>query len=277
MAIHDWIMLTFIFLQALGLSLAFLHQYSMPDTDALDWKVNVSQSLAKATGPIIHIDLALLLLPLSRSVIWILKIIFGHGMDLRYTAQAHRLFAWSIAALAVLHAVSYWLFMIAVGTDKGWEISRLLRIGFASGVGWTGHTILLIFACNLIMTLLAGRIHWLRRQLNCGSAFWIAIFMLWAVHEAYRPACAVSPERCLSNYAFWPYWVTGATLLLVEKLLLALKAKHTVCDKCQLTYVPLMVDKTSITKVIQNPNQVLEIQMDKQGFISKAAQVRRTH
>jgi NADPH oxidase 2 len=65
-----------------------------------------------------------------------------------------------------------------------------------------------------------------------------------------------TPPFCSQIGVFWKYWLVGGMVYLVERLLREVRGTH----------------KTYISKVIQHPSRVCEIQIRKENFKPKAGQ-----
>ena len=66
-----------------------------------------------------------------------------------------------------------------------------------------------------------------------------------------------SGPACKGTGVFWEFWMYGGFVYLVERILREVRGRH----------------KTYITKVIQHPSKVVEIQMKKEHTNSRAGQV----
>ncbi len=62
---------------------------------------------------------------------------------------------------------------------------------------------------------------------------------------------------CANTGVFWQYWMFGGAVYLVERILRELRGRH----------------KTFISKVIQHPSNVVEIQIKKEHTKTRAGQV----
>jgi NADPH oxidase len=82
-------------------------------------------------------------------------------------------------------------------------------------------------------------------------------FLFWAIHGAF---CMIKPDFapfCSENAVFWKYWLFGASVYLAERIMREVRGRH----------------KTYISKVIQHPSNVVEIQIKKENTKSRAGQV----
>lgn len=84
----------------------------------------------------------------------------------------------------------------------------------------------------------------------------LLFFLLWQFHGAF---CMVTPDRapfCSGTSVFYRYWIVGGMVYLAERLLREVRGRQT----------------TYISKVIQHPSRVCEIQIKKDSCRTKAGQ-----
>ncbi|CCG83664.1 Putative uncharacterized protein [Taphrina deformans PYCC 5710] len=84
----------------------------------------------------------------------------------------------------------------------------------------------------------------------------IIFFMLWQVHGSF---CMITPDRapfCQNTGVFWRFWLVGGFIYLAERIAREVRGRQ----------------RTFITKVIQHPSRVCEIQMRKDSCTTKAGQ-----
>ncbi|MCJ1362841.1 hypothetical protein MMC16_001947 [Acarospora aff. strigata] len=84
----------------------------------------------------------------------------------------------------------------------------------------------------------------------------IVFFLFWSVHGAF---CMIKPDVapfCTGTGAFWQYWMFGGVVYLVERVSREVRGIH----------------KTFISKVIQHPSNVVEIQIKKEHTKTRAGQ-----
>ena len=84
----------------------------------------------------------------------------------------------------------------------------------------------------------------------------VIFFLLWQFHGSF---CMITPDRapfCQETASFWKYWIAGGTIYLLERLAREVRGR-------QVTY---------ISKVIQHPSRVCEIQIKKPNCRTKAGQ-----
>ena len=85
----------------------------------------------------------------------------------------------------------------------------------------------------------------------------IPFFILWAFHGNYCMIPADTAPYCYPDGRFWTYWIGGALVYLAERVMREIRGEH----------------KTYISKVIQHPSKVVEVQMKKEHTPVKAGQV----
>lgn len=133
---------------------------------------------------------------------------------------------------------------------KGWFLAN-----FTTGPGITGYLMLISLMAIVFTALEKPR----RRNFE---RFWythhlfLLFFILWQFHGAF---CMIPNDRapfCSKNAVFYRYWLFGALIYLTERLLREFRGRQT----------------TYISKVIQHPSRVCEIQIKKEHCISKAGQ-----
>jgi hypothetical protein len=84
----------------------------------------------------------------------------------------------------------------------------------------------------------------------------IVFFMFWSIHGEF---CMIRPDNnsCSGTGVFWQYWTWGGSVYLIERILREYRGRQ----------------RTFITKVIEHPSNVVEIQMKKDSIKTKAGQV----
>ena len=86
----------------------------------------------------------------------------------------------------------------------------------------------------------------------------LIFFFFWSFHGAF---CMIKPDRepvCDGIGVFWKFWMAGGLIYLAERVMREIRGKH----------------KTYISKVIEHPSNVVEIQIKKEHTKPRAGQVR---
>lgn len=143
-----------------------------------------------------------------------------------------------------------------LASKQGLGFKGFLLVNVATGPGWSGYVMLIIL---MAMSITA----WSRYRRANYERFWythhlfVVFFVFWAVHGAF---CMIKPDFppfCAKVGIFWKYWIFGAVLYLVERLMREIRGRH----------------KTTISKVIQHPSNVVEIQIRKEHTKTRPGQV----
>ena len=143
---------------------------------------------------------------------------------------------------------------VRLANATGTGLKGFFLFNFRSGPGATGWVMLVV-----LMVIVFTSIERLRRKNY--ERFWythhlfLVFFFAWSFHGAF---CMIKPDNPPFSGigVFWKYWVAGGVLYLFERLSREVRGVH----------------KTYISKVIQHPSNVCEIQIRKENFRPKAGQ-----
>jgi predicted ferric reductase len=162
---------------------------------------------------------------------------------------------WSIVVFSFLHTFAHWNNFARLARANNLGFVGWLQANFVSGPGWTGY-IMLISLCAMAITAVEGP-----RRANF-ERFWythhlfMVFFFFWSFHGAF---CMIKPDRppfCAGIGVFWKFWMVGGLLYLGERTWREVRGKH----------------KTYISKVIEHPSNVVEIQIKKERTMARAGQ-----
>lgn len=219
----------------------------------------VTYAIARAAALVLHFDIAILIFPVCRTLISLARQTALNGIiQFDESISFHKLVAWSLVFFSWLHTFAHWNNFARLSAQHAIGFRGFLRINFTTGPGWTGFIMLtclmLIFAMSLERVRRANfERFWYTHHL------FIVFFVFWSIHGAF---CMIKPDNgsgsaCKGTGVFWQYWMYGGFVYLVERILREVRGRH----------------KTYITKVIQHPSKVVEIQMKKENTKSRAGQV----
>lgn len=164
--------------------------------------------------------------------------------------------AWSIVFFSMVHTIAHWVNFGLLARGQGLGVKGFILANFTTGPGWSGYVMLI---CLLAIAFTS----WEKPRRANYERFWFThhlftiFFIFWAVHGAF---CMIKPDFppfCEGTGVFWLYWVYGGAVYLFERIMREVRGRH----------------KTYISKVIQHPSNVVEIQMKKERTKSKAGQV----
>ncbi|EDR10316.1 NADPH oxidase B [Laccaria bicolor S238N-H82] len=255
---------TWIFLHLLVAVFGFMN-YQLKD-NLVDARAlfGVTFTIARTAALILHIDVIFILLPVCRNFVSLLRrtplndiIPFDKNITL------HKATAWSIVAGTVVHVVAHMVnfYKLAMAdTDAkttGQRVLAFLEANFNTGPGVTGW----IMTVSLgIMVFFASE----KRRRAHFERFWyshhlfVVFFINWQLHGMF---CMIKPDRppyCSSNTigVFWRYWLIGGVIWISERVLREIRSRH----------------RTYVSKVIQHPSNVMELQIKKEKTTTRAGQ-----
>lgn len=217
--------------------------------------------IARSSALVLHVDVGIILFPVCRTLISLLRQTPLNGViQFDKNITFHITTAWSIVFFSWVHTIAHWNNFAQVAAKNNLGIYGWLLANFASGPGWTGY-VMLIALMGMVFTSIEKP-----RRANY-ERFWythhmfIIFFVFWAIHGAF---CMIQPDVapfCTSIGpaaigVFWQYWMYGGFIYLAERIARELRGRH----------------KTYISKVIQHPSNVCEIQIKKENTKTRAGQ-----
>lgn len=256
---------TFIFLHLLVAALGFLH-YNFKDTSSgARATFGITFVIARTAALVLHVDVIFILFPICRNFISLLRQTpLNDVIPFDDNISFHIATAWSIVFFSTVHTLAHMVnftklgIAVAAGGGPGAGIV-FLEANFVSGPGITGW----------IMTAALGVMVWFawekrRRTPGNFEKFWythhlfIVFFICWQLHGMF---CMIQPDsgdKCSFNTigVFWRYWLPGGIVFIYERILREVRSRHV----------------TYISKVIQHPSRVMEIQIKKEKTTTRAGQ-----
>lgn len=220
--------------------------------------------IARTAALVLHVDVIFILLPICRNFISLLRRTpLNHFVPFDKNITFHKATGWSITFWTVVHVLAHMVNFgklakaTAGSSNPGKIFVAFLAANFATGPGVTGW----------IMTVALGIMVWYamekRRRANF-ERFWyshhlfIIFFICWQLHGMF---CMIKPDRppfCSFNNigVFWRYWLVGGVIFVYERVLREVRSRH----------------RTYISKVIQHPSKVMELQIKKEKTTTRAGQ-----
>ncbi|KAL1884163.1 hypothetical protein VTK73DRAFT_6832 [Phialemonium thermophilum] len=217
--------------------------------------------IARSAALVLHLDVALVLFPVCRTLISLARQTPLNGIiQFDKNITFHITTAWSIVFFSWVHTIAHWNNFAQIAAKNNLGFYGWLLANFASGPGWTGY-IMLIALMGMVFTSVEKT-----RRANY-ERFWythhmfIVFFFFWSFHGAF---CMIQPDFapfCMSLGTqaigvFWQYWMYSGFCYLAERVAREIRGKH----------------KTYISKVIQHPSNVCEIQIKKEHTKTRAGQ-----
>ncbi|KAL2107740.1 hypothetical protein VUR80DRAFT_4815 [Thermomyces stellatus] len=218
-------------------------------------------TVARAAALVLHVDVALILFPVCRTLISLARQTPLNGIiQFDKNITFHKVTAWSIVFWSWVHTIAHWNNFAQVAAKNNLGFYGFLLANLASGPGWTGY-VMLTALMGMAFTSLEKP-----RRANY-ERFWythhmfIIFFFFWSIHGAF---CMIQPDFapfCVATGAsaigvFWQYWMYGGFAYLAERIAREVRGKH----------------RTYISKVIQHPSNVCEIQIKKEHTKTRAGQ-----
>ncbi|KAG6005366.1 hypothetical protein E4U21_000217 [Claviceps maximensis] len=218
-------------------------------------------TIAKASSLVLHVDVALVLFPVCRTLMSLVRQTPLNGIiQFDNNITFHITTAWSIVFFSWVHTVAHWNNFARLAARNNLGFYGWLLANFASGPGWTGY-VMLVALMGIVVTSIEKS-----RRANY-ERFWythhmfIVFFLFWSLHGAF---CMIQPDVApfcsgigvAAVGVFWQYWMYGGFIYLAERVAREVRGRH----------------RTYISKVIQHPSQVCEIQIKKENTKSRAGQ-----
>ncbi|KAF8724443.1 NADPH oxidase, partial [Rhizoctonia solani] len=251
-----------IILHLLVFGLGFVHYDLKDNSVGARALFGITFPIARTAALVLHVDAALILLPVCRNFISLLRISpLGDIIPFDKNITFHKATAWSIVFFTVIHILAHMVNFTRLGLTQTKQIGPLLvlflQANFATGPGITGW----------IMTAALGIMVWFameKRRRAHFERFWyshhlfIVFFINWQLHGMF---CMIKPDRppyCSFNTigVFWRYWLVGGVIFIYERILREVRSRH----------------RTYISKVIQHPSKVMEVQIKKEKTTTRAGQ-----
>lgn len=214
--------------------------------------------IARAAALVLHVDVALILFPVCRSLISIMRrTILNKIVPFDDNISFHILIASAIGVFTVIHVLAHLANFVQITVRNGLGIKGFLLINFSTGPGWTGWIMLLIFGA-MVWTSIEKR-----RRKNF-ERFWythhlmVLFFLFWALHGAFCMIASDYAAKCdnIQSGVLWKYWMYGALAYAIERAAREYRGRQ----------------PTMISKVIEHPSNVVEIQIKRPKTKTRAGQ-----
>lgn len=216
----------------------------------------VTYPIARSAALVLHFDIALILLPVCRTLISLLRQTPVNGIiQFDKNITFHKTIAYSLVFWTWVHTIAHFNNFAQLSAKNNLGFKGFLEANFLTGPGWSGWIMLIT-----LMTMLATSIEKPRRANY--ERFWythhlfIIFFMFWSIHGAFCMIKTDSAPFCFGTGVFWEYWMFGGFAYLLERVLREIRGTH----------------KTYVSKVIHHPSNVCEIQIKKEHTKTNAGQ-----
>ncbi|KAJ7140468.1 NADPH oxidase B [Mycena filopes] len=257
----------FLVLHLIAAVLAWLH-YSLKDNlNTARGTFGITFVIARSAAVCLHIDVIFILLPVCRNFVSIMRRSpLGTVIPFDENITLHKATAWSIVIGSLVHTLAHVvnLYRLTMADNSakttGQRVVFFITANFIIGPLWTGW--LMWVALGVMVYFALEK----RRRANNGGfeKFWythhlfIPFFILWQLHGMF---CMIKPDRppyCSYRTigVFWRYWIVGGIVWIYERILREVRSRHV----------------TYISKVIQHPSKVMELQIKKEKTTTRAGE-----
>ncbi|ORY80750.1 ferric reductase NAD binding domain-domain-containing protein [Leucosporidium creatinivorum] len=251
-----------ILVHALVFAFGFLNYALKDNLVTARQRFGVTYEIARSAALVLHVEVALILLPVCRSFISLLR----RGplnaiIPFEKSINFHQATAWGMVIFTIVHVGAHlfnawWLAEEASTSIKG-RVVAFLEVNFTTGPGVTGW---IMTVCLAVMVWFAAE----KRRRAHFELFWyshhlfIVFFINWQLHGMF---CFIKPDRppyCSYQQigVFWKYWLVGGLLYIAERVLREVRSRH----------------RTYISKVILHPSNVCEVHIKKEKTTTRAGQ-----
>ncbi|KAJ3189695.1 hypothetical protein HK101_008754 [Irineochytrium annulatum] len=212
--------------------------------------------MARAAANVINMNCAILLFTVCRNIISMVRTTFlNRFIPFDKNITFHIVIAWSIVFWTYVHIVSHYVNYRNVEIFVGRNHLTAEALAFMSGPGITGQVITVAFFLMVTSAVEAVRrkyfeIFWFTHHL------FIVFFGGLLMHGAFCFIKADFGDPCRGGPMFWKFWVGSGVFYLMERIIREIRGRR----------------KTYISKVVQHPSNVVEVQIKKPSCVTKPGQ-----
>lgn len=246
----------FVLVHAMIFTFAFINYQLKDNLTQARATFGLTYPTARASALVLFVDIALILFPVCRTLISLLRQTPLNGIvQFDKNITFHKLVAYSIVFFTWVHTISHWNNFAQLAAKQHLGFVGFLKINFMTGPGWSGYVMLFALMAMLFTSIEKPRRANYERFWSIHHLF-IVFFMFWSIHGDFCMIKADNPPYCFGTGVFWEYWMYGGFAYLLERILREIRGRH----------------KTFVTKVIQHPSNVVEIQIHKERTKMRAGQ-----
>jgi len=247
----------FMFVHAMVFTFGFLNYFLKDNLTSARATFGITYSVARAAALVLHFDIALIIFPVCRTLISLLRQTPLNGIiQFDKNISFHKLVAYSIVFFTWAHTIAHWNNFAQLAAKANLGFKGFLVLNFMTGPGWSGYIML-----GALMAMAVTSMNRFKR-VNF-ERFWythhlfIVFFVFWSVHGAFCMIKTDAAPFCFGTGVFYQYWMWGGFVYLLERVMREVRGRH----------------KTYISKVIQHPSNVVELQIKKEHTTTRAGQV----
>ncbi|GAA5871017.1 hypothetical protein JCM16303_001665 [Sporobolomyces ruberrimus] len=220
--------------------------------------------IARSAALVLHVDVAFVLLPICRGFVSRLRRTrLNEYVPFEKNVEFHKLVAFSLVfwtlAHTVAHLVNFWFLAILLtpASTISKRILSYMTINLTTGPGATGWIMVLLLAT---LCLYASEKRRKRRfeRFQWTHLLFVPFFGCWQLHGMFCMIKPNQPPYCSwkSIGVFWQFILASLLLFLTERLAREYRSRQ----------------RTWITRVVQHPSNVVEVQFKKEKTEVRAGQ-----
>ncbi|KAL8825060.1 MAG: hypothetical protein Q9191_004647 [Dirinaria sp. TL-2023a] len=248
--------LVFMVVQTMIFTFGFLNYHMKDNLTNARSTFGITYPIARAAALVLHFNVAILIFPVCRTLISLARQTPLNGIiQFDKNITFHKLVAWAIVFWSWVHTIAHWNNYAQLAAKNNLGFKGWLLGNFVTGPGWSGYvmlTALMLIALTSIQKFKGKNFErfWYTHHL------FIVFFVFWSVHGAFCMIKTDGPPFCAGTGVFWEYWMYSGFIYLLERIAREVRGRH----------------KTFVSKVIQHPSNVVEIQMKKEHTKTRAGQ-----
>ncbi|KKY27335.1 putative nadph oxidase isoform 2 [Phaeomoniella chlamydospora] len=216
----------------------------------------ITYPIARSAALVLHFDVAFILFPVCRTLISLARQTPLNGIvQFDKNITFHKLVAYSIIFFTWVHTIAHWNNFAQLSAKQGLGFAGWLVANFVTGPGWSGYVMLVALMAMYFTSTEKPRRKNYERFWYMHHMF-IIFFVFWSVHGAFCMIKTDSAPFCFGTGVFYQYWSWSGFIYLAERVAREIRGRH----------------RTYISKVIQHPSNVTEIQIKKENTKTRAGQ-----
>ena len=248
--------LVFVLVHLMVFAFGFLNYDLKDNLTGARGTFGITYPIARASALVLHFDIALILFPVCRSLISLARQTPLNGIiQFDKNISFHKLVAYSLVFFTWVHTAAHWNNFAQLAIKEGLGFKGWLLINFTTGPGWSGYVMLFALMAMFATSLERPRRGNYERFWSVHHLF-IIFFAFWSIHGAFCMIKQDAPPFCSGIGVFWKFWMYGGFVYLIERISREIRGRH----------------KTVVSKVIQHPSNVVEIQIKKDRTKTRAGQ-----
>ncbi|KAJ3390988.1 hypothetical protein HDU84_006660 [Entophlyctis sp. JEL0112] len=213
--------------------------------------------IARSAANVISFDCALILFAVCRNMISYMRQTFlARVIPWDKNITFHILIAYGVVFWSFVHSAAHFYNFYAVELAFGKDTVTAMWLNLLSGPGWTGQVIsvALFLMCTSAAEAVRRKhfeIFWFTHHL------FIVFFGGTLMHGSFCLIKGDTGDICRGGPTFWKYWIASAVVFVIERITREVRGRF---------------PKTYVSKVVQHPSNVVEVQIMKPSCVTKAGQ-----